>query len=293
MAALALADIGTIAVVAGGCTLLANAAGALLGALLYLATLPLLAARLRGLECLAHDGAHYNWWRESRKGNDLLADLLVAAPMLSSIAAIRRSHDRHHGAWAGATDPDLRRYDGDRLHDLCLRARFAPWRFALEIIARLPGYAASWFRAIGTSPAVAARGLAWHVCVLLFPLAMAFGVHDALVYWGAFFAVPFIFVLPVIRLIGEADEHDYQAATIFEGTISNIGFWARFLIHPHGDGYHTLHHVAAWIPGPELGRAHEWLRRADPHGYGAQMRLRLGVLADPRRFAELQEDRAL
>ncbi|MFO0754893.1 MAG: fatty acid desaturase [Byssovorax sp.] len=292
MAALALADIATVIAVAGGCTLLTNAAGALPGALFYMATLPLLGSRLRGLECLVHDGAHYNWSRESRKGNDLLADLLAAAPMLSSIAAMRQSHGPHHGDWAGATDVDLPRYNSDRLHDLRCRARLSPWRFALEIGVRLPRYAANWFRAIGTSPAVAARGVAWHACVLLFPLTMAFGVHDALVYWTAFFAIPFLFVLPVIRLIGEADEHDYQATTIFEGTISNISFWAQLLIHPHGDGYHTLHHIAAWIPGPELARAHEWLMRADPHGYGSQMRLRPGILADPQKLAEFQDGRA-
>ena len=43
-------------------------------------------------------------------------------------------------------------------------------------------------------------------------------------------------VLPVIRMIGEAGEHRYLAGdTVFNATISNLGWAHKWIVHPHGE----------------------------------------------------------
>jgi fatty acid desaturase len=109
-------------------------------------------------------------------------------------------------------------------------------------------------------------------------LGMRGAVVGALVWLGSFFVT-----LPVLRLIGEASEHVYSDSdTVFDATISNLGRWQRLLIHPHNDGYHTVHHMWPGVPHHALRRLHEALLDHDPDGYGRRLRFRTHILVPPR-----------
>src|SRR5437868_2102997 len=48
------------------------------------------ARQMRGLECLVHDGSHFNWTRK-KDLNDRFCNLLAAWPMLSDVRSYRRT----------------------------------------------------------------------------------------------------------------------------------------------------------------------------------------------------------
>jgi fatty acid desaturase len=56
--------------------------------------------------------------------------------------------------------------------------------------------------------------------------------------------VAFPVALPLVRFVAESSEHVYEGtSTVFDATITNLGFLQRFMFHPHNDGYHTVHHL--------------------------------------------------
>ena len=71
---------------------------------------------------------------------------------------------------------------------------------------------------------------------------------DVIWTWVFFFLIPFVGVLPFIRFVAETGKHNYTESTIYAATISNIGFIHRWSFHPHGDGFHVLHHLYPSVP---------------------------------------------
>jgi fatty acid desaturase len=242
-----------------------------------LAALVLVARQQRALECLGHEASHYNWSRSHRMLNDVLADLLAAVPVGARIRAYRVDHLAHHGRFGTADDPDLRRYTAHALEPL---DRSSAVRFGRELLVRLIPYAAGWWRAIGTNRRAAAASFSWHAALFAF-VAVLVTPDWAIVIWLNWL-VAFVLVLPVLRLAAESSEHTYgQADTVFDATISNLGTLQRRLIHPHNDGFHTLHHLWPGIPHHRLARLHGALVELDPDGYGARLRFRTRLLAEP------------
>lgn len=238
---------------------------------LYVAASFLVVSRaLRGLECLTHEASHYNLSRSHRL-NDWVGNLLAAIPTFQLVGQFRENHGPgHHQQFGTSYDPDLRRYDGLDLHSI---DRSNAWSFTRDIARRLPRYIGGWFRNTGADARTMLVGLLWHVVFYIAPLWLLVGVGRAVALWVVFLVVPFLTVLPTIRLIGEAAEHVYIGATsVFTATVSNTGFIHRLLIHPHGDGYHLLHHLWPSVPHHRLKDADHALAELDPDGFGAARR---------------------
>jgi len=232
----------------------------------------------RGLECLVHEASHYNWSRRRRRLNDLAANLLAAIPVFSTVGRYRVGHFIHHRMKGAEEDPCLRRYSELDLEALD-RSRLLG--FAGGIIRRLPRYIVGWWIAIRTTPSTAVKALAWHGLVIVLPVALVAGPSLALFVWGEWMGA-FVLVLPVIRLIGEADEHKYRGTdNVFDATMINDGRLLGLLIHPHNDGYHLVHHLWPSVPHHKLGRLHALLEETDPERYAARVRRRGRVLEDP------------
>lgn len=236
------------------------------------------ARALRGLECLTHEASHYNVSR-ARHINDLVGDMLAAIPTFQFVSQFRAGHvPKHHQHFGTSLDPDLRRYDELDLHAI---DRSTGWTFTKSIARRLPRYIGGWFRNTGTDATTMIAALAWHIVFYITPLALVVGVPRAITLWLVFFAVPFLTILPVFRLVGEAAEHVYRGSTsVFDATVSNVGAVHRVLIHPHGDGFHLVHHLWPSVPHHQLGVAHRTLLAADPDGYGMS-RQRQSVTDEP------------
>ncbi len=153
-------------------------------------SLVIIALRQRGLECLVHEASHFNFSRNQRL-NDYLGDFLAAIPVVSSTAAFRFWHYRHHSHYGAEDDPDRLRYASLRFSDL---DRTSLTSFVSGVVSRLPKYTLGWLSAIGVSATTVANTLAWHAIVLIFPLVVIFGAASALEMWFLYWLTPFTFM---------------------------------------------------------------------------------------------------
>ncbi len=231
----------------------------------------------RAQECLVHEASHRNWQRNG-KLNDLLANVLAGFPTASQVGGYRRQHVIHHAHLGSAGDPDIQRYEEFKLEELTGLRR---WDLVKAVARRLPRYNWGWYTTIGTSPVTLAVSGAWFAAVFGVVALLTSG-GTALVAW-AHWLLGYALVLPTIRMIGEAGEHCYAAGdTVFNATISNLGWWHRWVIHPHGDGHHTLHHLWSSVPHHRIRRMHEALAELDRETFASQLYWRAKVLESVR-----------
>ncbi|MFE9257355.1 fatty acid desaturase family protein [Streptomyces sp. NPDC006879] len=261
------------------------ACGWLLAAVSVWVALPLVvlgclvvARQLRALENLTHEASHYNWARHQRRWNDALGWLLAGLPTGGRLSDYRESHLRHHGRFGTSQDPDRRRYAELDLEGM---RRSSAGAFAASVLGRAVRYQIGWLREVRSDLSVTTAALLWSVVVVAVPTGLFAGPFAAVLAEGFWIVSAFV-VLPVLRLVAEADEHIYSDCdTVFEATISNIGLVQRLLVHPHADGYHTVHHLWPGIPHHALRRTHLVLMSRDPE-YARRIRIRRGVLDTPR-----------
>jgi fatty acid desaturase len=236
----------------------------------------------RGLECMVHEGSHYNFVRgKGRPGkvlNDAIANLLAAFPTFVTVGSFRASHWLHHEHFGDEDDPDLIRYNRLRIEYMDRAKR---GDFIAGMIARLLPYVAGWWMALGFSPLTILAGLAWHGLVWILPLSILFGLGTAFAIWAAFWFIPFVFILPFTRFLAESGKHQYlDNGTVFTATVSNIGPIHTCFLHPHGDGYHLLHHLFPCIPHHQMAKAHTLLVAYDDN-YRARHKHRTVIFQNP------------
>lgn len=229
-------------------------------ATLATAAFVVIAREQRVLELLVHDASHRNWWRH--KWLDyMVANYVAAYALMSETAAYWLSHVIHHQSYGDATDPCRIRYHRMGLHKIAdnrLIARVS------AIIRWLPHYNYDYYRQVGSSPKAIARMLLWHSVVYILPLSCFVGIVSALLLWTIFWLTPMFVVLPVLRSIAEAEEHDYwRANTELATTFTNTGLVHHWLVHPWHDAYHVVHHMYPSIPQANHRLVHEALMMED------------------------------
>ncbi len=253
-----------------------------IAAMAYLLAALWIGRTMRAFECLIHEFAH-GVWPKMPTLDDIVGNVMFAYPLALTIDGMRKSHNQPHHVDLGriGVDPDLLRYNELDAHEL---DRSSFWGFFKNMLIRMPRYYRGWFRALGTKAATVVLAVLWHSLAIAI-IALARGdVGLVLSGWIAFWLVPYLLVLPIIRFIGENGEHIYHDGnTVMSTTVSNIGPVHRLLIHPVGDGYHSLHHCFANVPGYNLHRLHEWMLSNEPD-YRVQLRFRMKILENPRRL---------
>jgi fatty acid desaturase len=196
--------------------------------------------------------------------------------MFSTVQRYRASHQWHHSDLGFDCDPDKVRHEELRLADL---NRESFWDFSFGIVSRLLRYIPSWWHAIGTTLFVAGLGIIWHISMIAVISAVFGSLYIGAEYWLFAFVAPFAFIVPILRFVGEAAKHDYtQHDGIAHETFSNTGVIHKVLIHPHGDGFHTLHHLFPHIPHSKLSEVDKMLREEDAVGWMSHLRERKHVL---------------
>ncbi|MGW2569600.1 fatty acid desaturase family protein [Streptomyces sp. NPDC001537] len=256
----------------------AGPAQAAAGTLVVLAALVLAGRQIRALECLVHEASHFNWSRHHRRANDRCATVLAGLPTGIRIARYRAEHLLHHSRLGTDDDPDLRRYAELDITGLDRTSRTG---YARSLLVRLAAHQRSWYRSTSTDLPALLLPVAWAVLVAVVPAALLWGAGAA-VTAGAVWLAGFALVLPVLRFIGESSEHSYHDAdTVFDSTVTNLGPLQRRLIHPHSDGYHTVHHLWPGTPHHRLRLLHEELTVIDPQGFAGRLRTRRRIVADP------------
>jgi fatty acid desaturase len=277
-AATAVADCMSIVLSAMAAIWVTCAVPTLVAGIICLLAAVMIGRQLRALECMVHEASHFNWSRSHRRVNDILGALLAGLPTGASVTAYRTGHLLHHGRFGTSDDPDFVRY---RQLDMEELRRKSIATFVIDVITRLPKYQLGWFQNIKASPLTLAAPFVWSGSVIMVPAFVVFGPRGAAqgaVIWLA----AYILALPTIRFIGEADEHVYSTTrTVFDATISNTGFLQRVLIHPHNDGYHTVHHMWPGVPHHQLRRLHAQLMIADKENYAKRIKQRTRIIQSP------------
>ncbi|MFH8737133.1 fatty acid desaturase family protein [Streptomyces sp. NPDC017964] len=248
------------------------------GVLMALTALILTGRQIRALECLVHEASHFNWSRHHRRTNDRCATVLAGLPTGIRIARYRAEHLVHHSRLGTDDDPDLQRYAELDITGLDRTSRVG---YARSLLVRIAAHQRGWYRSTSTDLPALLLPVGWALLVVSLPAALLWGAAAAAVAAGVWLT-GFALVLPVLRFIGESSEHSYHDAdTVFDSTITNIGPLQRRLIHPHSDGYHTVHHLWPGAPHHQLRLLHDELMTADPQGFAGRLRTRSRIVAEP------------
>lgn len=227
------------------------------GALVYWMAVLMIGASQGALAVLAHEAAHYRFVR-SRKLNDLLGELCLAWPLLSSLRRYRSVHRLHHRYLNTDSDPDWHRNQPQRLGEC---------RSVWQRLLLLSGITDAWqlLRAFhGVEKRQSVRlDCGWLIGRLSF-MSTVF-----LVLWFSgnavaliqFWLVPYLLVfLPMMRFRGVSDHWGLgRGAGIGAARHVEVGPLAAWLCYPHRINYHLAHHLFPGVPACHLPSLHQLL----------------------------------
>jgi len=214
-------------------------------------------SRQKGIENLMHEGTHFNL-SPSRRLNDRLA-LLLGGVWLApgwTPESERKAHVGGHHENFGNPEMDAEFFTYQRIGLGRLPSISRARSLHLLVLAFMR---TTWWRihsdARGLTPLKVIVILAVWTLLALGGLAV-----PILLYWY----LPYFVVYLPMRFLAEASEHmALGLGSEFATTRNKIGWFQRFVMHPHGDGYHLAHHMYPRIPHQHLARAHRLLMR-DP-----------------------------
>ncbi|REE18588.1 fatty acid desaturase [Paraburkholderia sp. BL23I1N1] len=206
--------------------------------------------RQRALGNLLHDAAHRNFARSSRL-NDALARLFIAPALFNGLALYRELHARHH-AWLGdpTHDPDyiaVQPGPGDGWWQPFLKVLLAPAAWSASIFGHLHLRRLGWMQRLGI--------IGWWVAVLG-AVTLVRGVHAAALFFGIWMLARATFFHAITTFRELCDHFGLARGGIFSYTrdVSSRSVM-RWIIHPHNNGYHLMHHLMPSIPYHRLPRA--------------------------------------
>jgi fatty acid desaturase len=219
----------------------------------YLVTCFILASRYRGFEILVHEASHNNVF-DTRRFNRRL-QFLFAYPVFLHVQSYVRIHMAHHQQIGDfENDPDIliyKKWGLDKLPEnklwvLYLRplALYFTWDY-------FRGTFANYWR---TEADRLSKVAYWATVLALLYYFDAWGIF--LMYY----AMPFFILLPILRFHARANEHtavDFNSPD--KSARNNLGLFHTFILHPHGDGYHQIHHLYPFVPFYNLPKVHRFL----------------------------------
>ncbi|CAH9018793.1 fatty acid desaturase [Candidatus Nitrosacidococcus sp. I8] len=239
---------------------------------IYVIAAFIIASRQKGIENMIHEASHSNLTR-NRKLNDTICYWAGAMWLHPGLALENERKDHvegHHGFfWDPVRDPKYQGHKSTGLDELPQKTK---WN-AIHILARAFARAYRWklFAIIkGGSllkPAKSSYEMARRITVILTVVSLAY--LGLFVPFILYFFLPAILFLPLISFIAQMSEH---AGTIgdteFKKTRNKLGFIQEYFFHPHGDGYHLVHHLYPGIPHHQLKNAHNLLMQDSTYQAG-------------------------
>ena len=227
--------------------------------LVYLLAVAVIGGRMHGFCVLLHDFAHYRFLDGRKPLSDWVCDLLLAWPILSTVASYRQNHLAHHRYTNTDRDPDWVIKLGTRKFTFP-----QSWQHAvLDLVSYLVvvGSIFDIFSITARLRAAPRRPLAYRLARLGYYLAFAalftlLGIWtEVLLYW----VVPYLTVFFLLMHIRSVAEHfgsmDYSHE--LGGTRSVLPFfWERAFFAPHNVNYHLEHHLYPSVPFYNLPLLH-------------------------------------
>ena len=211
-----------------------------------------LGGRQMSLAVMAHDCAHYAFFR-TKVLNDWVGQWAFAGPMNFSLSAYRAQHLKHHRFAGTPQDPDRVFVANYPVERASLRRKFirdlTGQTGVRDLIASLRRFNLG-------------KRLPW----VFFHSALFAGLFWAGVPWayGLWWAAELL-IYPALTRIRQIGEHgvalDRDSLDPRDNTATTLArFWERLLIAPNNVHYHLEHHLFAAVPSYRLPRLHRLLR---------------------------------
>jgi fatty acid desaturase len=228
----------------------------------YLLSIMVIGSRMRALENLVHEASHFQLFR-NKKLNDLIGMFLCAFPIVSSLLAYRKSHLNHHRYFGNKKlDPDLIRYKKMGIDSSPIgKRKFYFFLLKVFLLINTPKYILGTVKSFIYNKEVPfyepINRIFFYITLML--LLFYFDLWKLfLLYW----MIPFFTTFQIIRQMSEISEHGgiYEEKEFIKMTRNNFCHpILKFLIYPHNDFCHLVHHLAPFVAHYNLPRAHNIL----------------------------------
>lgn len=227
--------------------------------LLYVLTSFLTACSLRGLDNLTHEASHYNIFQSPKLHFTL--QFLYAFPVLKTVEDYRNGHFKHHKNYRSnkKDDPDTRQNErwGVEHIEQNSSLKMVTWFYIIRVILLyyvVDNILYNVIPHILSKKSICPRLILWGLIVIFVTITGT---------WLSFlvaYVIPLLFWLPYIRFVTESSKHsNVNLQSKFANSRNNIGWIHQYILHPHNDGFHQLHHYAASIPFYNLKKAYKYL----------------------------------
>lgn len=236
----------------------------------YILSIILIGSRMRGLDNLTHEASHGMLFK-NKVLNKWMACFFTTFPVFTSFTTYVKGHKNHHTyLWDYEKDPDA-----PRLREMGLSKPVEnPIKFWISHVLRpvflvhVPKYIKGTI-ATNLSPKgeprseMIARTIFW---LIIISCSVIFNFWQLLLM---FWIVPLITTFQVFRYWSEMSDHGgLESEHDLEATRNSFGNpIERFLIHPHHDYYHLVHHLFPGVPHYNLPSVHRILMK--DHNYSS------------------------
>lgn len=223
--------------------------------LLYALTVIVIGGRQHALGVIAHDAAHYTLFK-NRRANDLIAEVLLAWPILVSLRFYRRQHLAHHANLNSEHDPDFIRNRPDLLPEQ------RSWLAVVLLMAgkgTKQGGLASMFLGKASKPG----DRAWIVARFVTYAAVAAAItwfgwwRELALYWVVPLFTWFVFVMRVRGLVEHWGVPNRTPLDMTRTVL--VSSFERLFFLPHNINLHIEHHHYPRVPFYRLPALHRHL----------------------------------
>jgi fatty acid desaturase len=205
---------------------------------------------------LVHQASHGQLF-ESRWLNRWIGRLFVGWPVLVSLAAYREEHYEHHvKLWKRGEDPKVDRLVAFGLVEADSRRLPFVWKHVVSPMT---------LRHAPRNIVGAVTGAGEHLGRIVFVGVLAVAIvllgleSEFLVYW----LLPYVSTFQVMRYWAEMAEHSgLESDRPWSATRNwTAALPIRWLLAPHSDHWHLVHHLCSTVPHYRLAAAHRVLMR--------------------------------
>jgi len=213
----------------------------------------ILASRYRGFEILVHEASHNNVFATNAYNRNF--QFLFAYPVFLHVRTYAKIHLEHHQLIGDfEKDPDILIYKKWGLDKLPENKLWVLYLRPLSLFFTWDHLRTTFLNFWLIKEDRLTKIIYWSIVLLVITL------FDGWYYVGVYYLIPFYILLPVLRFYARANEHTGVDFSIESRSArNNLGFFHRYILHPHGDGYHQVHHLVASVPFFNLPKAHHFL----------------------------------